>query len=66
MKTPDKIYISQGLSKEAVKALSLHLNDKDICYIRKDALLEYLNGLDTSSHYERFVIDNLIEHINSL
>ena len=74
MKTPNKIYISQGLSKEAVKALSLHLNDKDICYIRKEAILEWAKAkhmeLDPPQNERDFgrieAVEELIKHIESL
>ena len=64
MRTPDKIYLDEDMIRYHV--LSEKLNESDIEYIRKDALLEFLNGFDTSSRYERFVIDNLITRINSL
>lgn len=64
MKAPDKIYLDEDMIRYHV--LNEKLNESDIEYIRKDALLEFLNGFDTSSRYERFVIDNLITRINSL
>lgn len=69
-KAPDKIFVAEAMETE--KGLFGLWTDKDhrdtpyVEYIRKDALLEYLNGLDTNSNYERFVIDNLIKHIESL
>ena len=35
-------------------------------YIRKDAILDLLNGIYTNSRYEQFVIGCVIEKINSL
>jgi len=35
-------------------------------FVRKEALLEFLNGIYTNSRYEQFVIDCMIEKINTL
>ena len=64
MKAPDKIYLDEDMIRYHV--LNEKLNESDIEYIRKDALLEWANSLDTQSRYERSVIDNLITRINSL
>ena len=65
MKAPDKIYY--GVLDNGFQCVNtVQTSTTPDAYIRNDALLEYLNGLDTNSNYERFVIDNLIGHIESL
>lgn len=70
MKAPDKIHITEGKNNCGILTGYWHsirgAKIKTEEYIRKDVILEYLNGLDTNSNYERFVIDNLIGHIESL
>lgn len=75
MKAPEKIFLSVEKGQDWTHAMWTQKDPKEQKfseldeheeYIHKDALLEYLNGLDTNSNYERFVIGNLIEHIESL
>ena len=62
MKAPNKIYVTPVRTWDTKPISDL----VDNIYIRKDALLEWANSLDTQSRYERFVIDELINHIEKL
>lgn len=75
MKAPEKIFLSVEKGEDWTHAMWTKKDpkeqkfselDKHEEYIHKGAILEYLNGLDTNSNYKRFVIGNLIEHIESL
>jgi len=68
MKAPDKIYknVDEKTGFVCWSETQFVKPYSSTEYIRKDALLEYLNGFDTQSRYERFIIDNVIEKINAL
>ena len=68
MKAPDKIYMPNELLSEEWQQ---HIEGEDTAYIRKDALLEWLNRmLELSAlafEYQRnFTYGKVIEKINSM
>ena len=62
MKAPDKIYLDEDMIRYHV--LDEKLNESDIEYIRKDALVEMLKGY--SHPLTRVVVEGLIDKINEL
>lgn len=67
MKLPDKVYLNKFMIRPGMlHPAEFPPDNPEEEYIRKEAILEWANGLDTSSRYEQFVIDNFITHINSL
>ena len=68
MKAPDKIYVHEISAGELTENLPYH-----VCYIRKDALLAFLNerrkGLTSGDSFvagERKMLKEIIEKIESL
>lgn len=72
MKAPDKVFFPNDIN--LLTKLSLAIKQKgDVCYIRKDALLEYLTerrkGLSSGDSFvagERKMLKEIIEKIESL
>ena len=62
MKAPDKIYVVPDF----IEGLSLERKDygDEICFIRKDALIEILQGY--SHPLTKLVMQEIIDKINSL
>jgi hypothetical protein len=68
MKTPDKIYLVKDAANpedifDTVASKKPMFQD-DVCYIRKDALIEILQGY--SHPLAKLVMQEIIEKINSL
>ena len=74
MEAPDKIYLHRTTGNprnngkvHSYKPAKIRDDDKIIEYIRKDALLEWAkNELATNSSYEQFLIERLIDKLESL
>lgn len=74
MKAPDKIYVAKTTFPEYVDWEGSPINtkevsDNDICYIRKNALLEWLNAkVNDCGHTTpfRIAIQSVIDKLNSM
>ena len=65
MNAPDKIYLTPLLVEGCGKNLSKRVTENDVVYIRKDALVEWLEQVKADPMIP-MNIDKVIEHINSL
>ena len=65
MKAPDKIYIQQDMINNI--PLEQKEFDDDVCYIRKDALMEWLEDMRFMANSERVgAYQNVIDKLNNM
>lgn len=64
-KAPDKIYIQPDIEEDDFRVWLLSpFNDKSVCYIRKDALLEWAKEIAENASWVS--IDAVVNKIESL
>ena len=65
MKAPDQIYIQQDMINNI--PLEQKEFDDDVCYIRKDALMEWLEDMRFMANSERVgAYQNVIDKLNEM
>lgn len=66
MKTPDKIYIPNDIKVTAAALLTNGIQESDVEYIRKDALLELIKEESKFWDDGEMIFRGLIDKLNSM